>query len=66
MTRTEAENLLDGLNEEELRMVYGYILALRDGASVTMGALDAAAAAKDYERAKEISLGYLEARSAAV
>lgn len=66
MTRTEVENLLDGLNEEEVRMVYGYILALRDGASITVEALDAAAATKDYERAKEISLGYLEARSAAV
>ena len=59
----ELKALIEGLNEEEMQVIYGYGLALKEGDAATVEAMDAAKDAGDFELAREISRKYIEGRN---
>lgn len=55
MTKEEAKAITEGLDEEGLRMLYGFLLALHGRDMETVAAMEAAGAAGDIERVKNLS-----------
>ena len=53
--RAELIRLVETLDEEELRVLYAYLVALESGDAEALEALEAAKDMEDFERVKNIS-----------
>lgn len=60
MTKEEAIEITEGLDEEGMRMLYGFLLALHGRDMETVAAMEAAQAAGDIERVKNLSEQVIE------
>ena len=62
MTRAEALEMVDRLDDKGRRMLYAYLLALRTGDAETLEAIEAARAEDNTEKVENICEQYLARR----